>query len=90
MAGAQNLTFRIDPEAAEAVVAVNDRGIARPVLWPRGFIPGTTDNPVVMDSAGLVVLRDGDRLLKESPMLHGYDVCFGGGSIVVWPTPLPT
>jgi hypothetical protein len=88
MAGAQNLTFRIDPEAPEAVVAVNDRGIVRPVLWPHGFIAGTTDNPVVMDPAGLVVLRDGDRLWKSSPSLHGrYDVCFGGGLIVVWPYP---
>jgi hypothetical protein len=90
MAAAEDLTFRIDSEALESVVAVNDRGIARHVLWPRGFIAGTTDNPVVMDPAGLVILRDGDRLLRESPKLHGYDVCFGGGSVTVWPTPLPT
>jgi hypothetical protein len=85
---AHDVTFKIDPDAPEPVVAVEDNGRVLPVWWPRGFIAGTSDNPVVMDPAGAVVLRNGDRLLKDLPKLHGYDVCFGGGSIYVWPTPL--
>ena len=51
------------------------------VSWPPGFAAGTYDEAVVRDPAGLVVARDGQRLVAPAhgfPRLPGgWAVCFG-------------
>jgi hypothetical protein len=86
LAGTFDVTFRIEPFAREAVIAVADDGMRLHVQWPPGFVGGTFDDPVVRDPAGQVVARDGERIVSPPqglPNLHGYSVCFGGGSIYV-------
>ena len=84
--GAQRVTFRIEPEAPDPVLAVDRRGATMHVFWSPGFVPGTLDDPVVRDPAGQVVARDGERLTVPPtgfPKLHGYAVCFGDGIYVL-------
>lgn len=92
LAGTFDVTFRIDPSAGEPVTVVADNGQVLHVRWPPGFVAGTSDDPVVRDPFGLVVARDGQRLVspKEGfPTLPGrWDVCFGGGAIWVQQTPV--
>ena len=85
-AGGFDFTFRIDPLAAEAVIAIADNGMIAQVRWPTGFTGGTPDDPVVRDSVGRVVARDGERVIRppqDYPNLHGYSVCFSGDSVWV-------
>lgn len=85
-AGGSDLTFRIDPYAGEPVMAVTADGRVRHVKWPSGFVAGSFDDPVVRDSAGTVVARDGERLTYRpgrNTDLHRYAVCFGGETIWV-------
>jgi hypothetical protein len=80
-----HLTFRIDPTAADQVVILDPDGRPYRVWWPTGFRGGTSDDPVVRDSRGLVVARDGEVLVVPQtgfPNLHGYSVCAGDGFYV--------
>jgi hypothetical protein len=93
LAGAFDVTFRIEPYAGEPVTVVANDGMTLHVSWPPGFVAGTHDDPVVRDPAGHVVARDGQRLTVPAtgfPKLPGgWAVCFGGGSIWVQEHPLP-
>ena len=93
MVGTIDVTFRIEPYAREAVLAIADDGMALHVRWPPGFLAGTYDDPAVRDPAGEVVARDGQRLISPEvgfPKLPGgWAVCFGGDSIYVQQNPLP-
>ncbi len=93
LAGAVDVTFKIDPNAPEAVIAVADDGMSLHVKWPPRFIAGTYRDPVVRDPAGRVVARDGQRLISPEngfPKLPGgWAVCFGGDSVWVQDHPLP-
>jgi hypothetical protein len=93
LAGATDVTFRIDPHAPEAVLAVADDGRASLVMWPPGFVAGTHEERIVKDPAGWVVARDGQRLIAPQegfPKLPGgWPVCFGGGAIWVQEQPMP-
>ena len=78
----QRLTFRIDPLAAEQVTAVDQSAAVYEVWWPEGFRGGTSDEPVVRDPLGRVVVRNGQELPipeRGFPNLQGYSVCSGGG-----------
>lgn len=87
-----DVTFRIDPYAGEPVMAIDDVGRAFHVRWPRSFVAGTSDDPVVRDPAGFVVARDGQRLIAPrngSPKLPGgWPVCFGDSSLWVQEHPM--
>ena len=93
LAGSFNVTFRIDPDAAEPVTVVSDRGVPWHVHWAQGFVAGTAEDPVVLDPLGRVVARDGWRLVapfEGFPKLPGgWPVCFGDGSIWVQRYALP-
>jgi hypothetical protein len=72
------VTFRIDPSAEDAVTAVTDTGTVLKTYWSSGFRGGTTADPVVRDAAGQVVVRDGDVMVipeAEWPSVAGYFVC---------------
>lgn len=80
------MTFRIDPAAAEQVVAIASNGTPYHVWWSEGFTGGSVADPVVRDPAGEVVARDGEVLSipdQGSPRLHGYMVCASSDSIYV-------
>ncbi len=93
LAGAFDVTFRIDPDAAEPVTVVSDEGVPWHVHWAQGFVAGTAEDPVVRDPLGMVVARDGQRLMVPAegfPKLPGgWPVCFGDGSIWVQRYALP-
>lgn len=94
LAGTFDVTFRIEPAAAEPVVVVGDDGTLLQVRWPQGFVAGTAQDPVVRDPFGRVVARNGQRLISPPgdgfPKLPGgWAVCFGNGSIWVQTLPLP-
>lgn len=72
------VTFRVDPTAQEQVFAITDTGRALLTYWSVGFVPGTSEDPVVRDPGGQVIARDGDVLPIPPaawPRLHGYFVC---------------
>jgi hypothetical protein len=72
------VTFRIDPSAEDAVTAVTDTGSVLKTYWSQGFRGGTTADPVVRDAAGQVVVRDGDVMVipeADWPRVAGYFVC---------------
>jgi hypothetical protein len=74
----QNLTFTIDPEAAEQVGARSDTGRELLTYWPADFEAGSTSQRVVRDPTGAVVVRDGDVLdlpTTGSLEIHGHPVC---------------
>ena len=74
----RNVTFEIDPAAADPVTAVTDQGTTLRTFWATGFVGGPADDPVVRDPAGQVVAKDGDALdVPEGafPRLKGYFVC---------------
>jgi hypothetical protein len=80
----RRLTFRIDAGAAEQVVALDETATQYRIWWPTGFRGGTSDDPVVRDPRGLVVLRHGEVLIvpdKGFPNLHGYSICSGGDDV---------
>jgi hypothetical protein len=74
----RSLTFRIDPAAAEQVMAVSDTGVELETSWAPGFEPGSATERVVRGPDGQVVARDGEVVdLPEAanPELHGYLLC---------------
>jgi hypothetical protein len=74
----REVTFKIDPAAAEQVTALANTGLVLHTFWAAGFRGGTADNKVVFDPTGAVVVTDGDKLaIPEGafPRLHGYFVC---------------
>jgi hypothetical protein len=74
----RNVTFHIDPTAAEQVSATTDTGKVLLTYWSAGFRPGTAAERVVRDPAGQVVVTDGQVLpipQADWPRLHGYFVC---------------
>jgi len=74
----RNVTFHIDPTAAEQVSATTDTGMSLLTYWSAGFRPGTVAERVVRDPAGQVVMTDGQVLpipQADWPRLHGYFVC---------------
>ena len=82
------LTIRIDPTAAEQVWAVAEDGTRLHVWWLEDFTGGSADDPLVRDSAGRVVARDGEILTIPGqgaghPELQGHRVCTGSGSLYV-------
>jgi len=82
------LTIRIDPTAAEQVWAVAEDGTRFHLWWSEGFTGGSADDPVVRDSAGRVVARDGEILTIPGrgagrPEIQGHQVCAGSGSLYV-------
>ncbi|MBA2380628.1 MAG: hypothetical protein H0V73_00830 [Chloroflexi bacterium] len=83
--GGADVTFRIDPAAPEPVSAVRDDGRIMHVRWPVGFYGGTALDPVVLDAAGQIVARDGERLIRPPngafSDLHGHSACFGGDTL---------
>ena len=92
LVGVEDVTFRIEPDAADPVTVVAHDGMVMHVRWPPGFVAGTAKDPVVRDPTGHVVARDGQRLVapaKGFPKLPGgWPVCFGGGSIWVQDHPV--
>jgi hypothetical protein len=75
------LTFRINVAADEDIVAVAANGATLHVSWSREFHGGTALEPVVRDSSGQVVARDGEVI--ETMTLHGHPVCAGSDEIYV-------
>ena len=72
------VTFRIDPTAPDAVTAVADTGETLLTYWSEGFRGGTSADPVVRDPQGQAVVSDGDVLEMPSadwPRLGAYFVC---------------
>jgi hypothetical protein len=83
------MTFRIDPAAADPVVALDPNGSQIRVWWPAGFRGGPSDDLVVRDAGGRIVARDGEVLTVPGagfPNLHGYGVCSGGDGVgdAIW------
>ena len=73
----REVTFRIDPTAAEQVSAVTDTGLTLRTFWSAGFRGGSEDK-VVRDPSGAIVAADGEVLAIPQdawPRLHGYFVC---------------
>jgi hypothetical protein len=74
----REVTFKIDPAAAEPVTAVTNTGRDLHTFWAAGFRGGTAEDKVVFDPTGAVVVTDGDMLaIPEGafPRLQGYFVC---------------
>ena len=74
----REVTFRIDPTAAEQVAAVTDTGAILRTFWSAGFRGGSADEKLVRDPSGAVVAADGEVLAIPQgawPRLHGYFVC---------------
>ena len=82
----RSATIRIDALMAEQVWAEADTGARLEVYWSRGFIGGTSVEPVVADPQGRMVARDGERLVlpeADWPRLGGYFVCPGTTALYV-------
>jgi hypothetical protein len=74
----REVTFRIDPAAAEQVTALASTGLVLHTFWAAGFRGGTAEDKVVFDPTGAVVMTDGDKLAIPGgafPRLQGYFVC---------------
>jgi hypothetical protein len=73
-----SVTFKIEVTAPEQVVALADNGASLSTSWSAGFVGGSSDDLVVRDPAGSVVVRDGEVLIipdRAWPRLAGYFVC---------------
>ena len=73
----REVTFKVDPAAADPVTALANTGTVLRTFWAAGFIAGAP-NKVVLDHFGAVVVTDGDKLaIPEGafPRLSGYFVC---------------
>lgn len=82
----RSATIRIDAAAAEQVWAEADTCARLEVFWSRGFVGGTSVEPVVADPAGKVVARDGEQIVlpeADWPRLGGYFVCPGTTALYV-------
>ena len=81
------VTIRIDPTAAEQVVAIEPNGAQYHMWWSRGFVGGRAEDRVVLDPNGAVVAFDGQVLTNPPdgfPELRGHTVCAGSGSLWVF------
>jgi hypothetical protein len=73
----RQVTFEIDPTAADPVTALTDTGRALRTFWSADF-RGSAGDKTVLDPTGAVVAADGEVLaIPEGafPRLHGYFVC---------------
>ena len=74
----REVTFQIDPAAAEQVTAVADTGMTLDTFWAVGFRGGSSVDKTVLDPTGAVVATDGEKLAIPAdafPRLKGYFVC---------------
>ena len=74
----REVTFQIDPAAAEQVTALASTGTVLHTFWAAGFRGGSADDKTVLDPTGAVVATDGDKLAIPAgafPRLNGYFVC---------------
>jgi len=82
----RSVTFRINRESEEQVVAVTDGGKNLRTSWSPSFYGTGTADPVIRDAAADIVVRDGDILPMPDgtwPRLHGYFVCAGTDTLAV-------
>jgi hypothetical protein len=80
------MTFRIDPNAAEQVVAVTDTNVQLLTNWSAGFRQAPGGQRAIVDPSGTTVATDGQVLAKASSSatrLGGYFVCLGPAQIYV-------
>lgn len=86
LAHTPGVTFRIDPDAADQSIAIENGHTVWQVSWAPSFRGGTADDPVVRDVHGVVVVRDGTEI-RTPPnghlTLHGPLVCVGEGQLLV-------
>jgi len=83
------MTFRIDPNAAEQVVAVTETNGQLLTYWSTGFRQAPTGERAIVDATGKVVVTDGQVLEKPAaanPRLAGYFVCLATNAIYVLAT----
>ena len=73
--------IRIDPSAAEQVVAIDSQGKRYEVWWSEGFVAGDANDPVVRDPRGAIVARDGEQVAGAT--LHSYAICGGNDSVYI-------
>jgi hypothetical protein len=84
----KSMTFHIDEAAAEQVSAMTDTGVTLQTYWSAGFQAGADryGKGVIKDSAGQVVVTDGDVLAVPPaayPRLAGHFVCLGTDKIYI-------
>lgn len=73
----RQVTFEIDPTAADPVTALTDTGRVLRTFWSADF-RGSAADKTVLDPTGAVVAADGEVLAIPDgafPRLHGYFVC---------------
>lgn len=81
-----SVALRMDAAAGEDVLAIGLDGASYLVWWSIGFTSGQPGDASVLDPTGQVAARNGEILVNPGsgfPRLHGYPVCFGGGSFLV-------
>ena len=74
----REVTFKIDPAAAEQVTALASTGTVLHTFWAAGFRGGSAADKTVLDPTGAVVVTDGERLAIPQgafPSLKGFFVC---------------
>jgi hypothetical protein len=74
----REVTFQIDPAAAEQVTALASTGTILRTFWAAGFRGGSAVDKTVLDPTGAVVVTDGEKLAIPAaafPRLKGYFVC---------------
>jgi hypothetical protein len=80
------ITFVIDPSAAELVTAVSDTGASLLTLWPEGFRAGPAADRTVLSPDGQAVATNGQVIAVPAtllPRLGGYDICLTPSSLHV-------
>ena len=74
----REVTFQIDPAAAEQVTALASTGSVLHTFWATGFRGGSAADKTVLDPTGAVVATNGEKLAIPAgafPRLKGYFVC---------------
>ncbi len=74
----REVTFQIDPAAAEQVTALASTGTVLHTFWAAGFRGGSAADKTVLDPTGAVVATNGEELAIPAgafPRLKGYFVC---------------